>query len=89
MSENNPPSDAEVRDRLIVIIYDLGEQDAIGCADQAECYRQLGIPKEAFDRVVGQIIDRGYIDNKSPFESLKLSMRGLSEAERIKKSLRR
>jgi Mn-dependent DtxR family transcriptional regulator len=74
-----------MRDQLLRIIYDLGEQDAIGEASAAKCKELLGADDETFNRLVNQLDQRGYLDSRRAIDSLKLTSTGIRAAEELRR----
>jgi hypothetical protein len=82
--EPNARGGKPMRDTLLRIIHELGEQDAIGEASAAECKKRLGADDETFNRLVSQLDQRGYLDPRRAIDSLKLSSTGIRAAEQLR-----
>jgi DNA-binding IclR family transcriptional regulator len=71
------------RDRLLRIIYEVGQDHPQGHADTEECRRRLGTDKATMQRLANQLQQLGYFDRHRPLSTYRLSGTGILAAERL------
>jgi hypothetical protein len=74
-----------MRDELLLIIHELAQKNDDGCADRAECERQLGRGNATFVRLAEELDHLGYLSRDAFIKTIKLSPAGLREVERLRR----